>query len=93
MTSIYDIKIDSLQGKPINLADYKNKFFLRAGYKNMQKVLNDDGEEVLSVFPTVGAGFVVKSFSVDYALSNVGDFSQVLYSHVFSLKFNFNTLK
>ena len=28
MTSIYDIKIDSLQGKPINLADYKNKFLL-----------------------------------------------------------------
>lgn len=28
MTSIYDIKIDSLQGKPINLSDYKNKFLL-----------------------------------------------------------------
>ena len=74
-------------------ADYNNKFFLRAGYKNMQRVPNDDGEDVLSVFPTVGAGFVIKSFTVDYALSNVGDFSQVLYSHVFSLKFNFNTLK
>ncbi|MFK8059626.1 MAG: glutathione peroxidase [Polaribacter sp.] len=28
MTSIYDIKIDSLQGKPINLSTYKNKFLL-----------------------------------------------------------------
>ena len=74
-------------------ADYKDRFFLRAGYKNMQMVPNDEGEDVISVFPTVGAGFVIKSFSVDYALSNVGDFNQVLYSHVFSLKFNFNNLK
>jgi glutathione peroxidase len=28
MTSIYDVKINSLQGKPINLSDYKNKFLL-----------------------------------------------------------------
>lgn len=74
-------------------ADYKDRFFLRAGYKNMQRIPNDDGDLRLSVFPTVGAGFVIKSFQVDYALSNVGDFSQVLYSHVFSLKFNFNGLK
>ncbi|KOY50605.1 glutathione peroxidase [Polaribacter dokdonensis] len=28
MTNIYDIKIDSLQGKPINLRDFKNKHIL-----------------------------------------------------------------
>ena len=28
MTNIYDIKINSLQGKPIDLSDYKNKFIL-----------------------------------------------------------------
>jgi len=28
MTSIYDINIDSLQGKPINLKAYKNKYLL-----------------------------------------------------------------
>jgi glutathione peroxidase len=28
MTSLYDIKIDSLQSKPINLSNYKNKFLL-----------------------------------------------------------------
>lgn len=28
MTSIYDIKIDSLQGKPINLKDFKKKHIL-----------------------------------------------------------------
>jgi glutathione peroxidase len=28
MTNFYDIKIDSLQGKPIHLSDYKNKYIL-----------------------------------------------------------------
>tara|TARA_R110002051_G_scaffold56718_1_gene105392 strand:- start:59 stop:307 length:249 start_codon:yes stop_codon:yes gene_type:complete len=28
MTNIYDIKINSLQGKPIDLSTYKNKFLL-----------------------------------------------------------------
>ncbi len=28
MTNIYDIKIDSLQGKPINLNDFQNKYIL-----------------------------------------------------------------
>ena len=28
MTNIYDIKINSLQGKPIDFSDYKNKFLL-----------------------------------------------------------------
>ena len=28
MTNIYDIKINSLQGKPIDLSEYKNKFLL-----------------------------------------------------------------
>jgi hypothetical protein len=68
---------------------YKRKIFLRGGYKNLQRVPNDKGDMVWSVFPTLGAGFNIKNLTVDYALSNVGDFSQTLYSHVFSLKYTF----
>lgn len=68
---------------------WKRKIFLRGGYKNLQKVPNDKGDMVWSVFPTLGAGFAIKNLTVDYALSNVGDFSQTLYSHVFSLKYTF----
>lgn len=69
--------------------DFKKKIFLRGGFKNLQKVPNDKGDRVFSVFPTLGAGFSVQNWTVDYALSNVGSFSQTLYSHVFSLKYTF----
>jgi hypothetical protein len=72
---------------------YKKIAFIRGGFKNLQKVPNDEGKDVFSVFPSVGAGFKIKNFSVDYALSNVGNFSQTLYSHVFSLKYSFGKLR
>lgn len=72
---------------------YKKLAFIRGGFKNLQQVRNAKGKDVYSVFPSVGAGFRIKTFSVDYALSNVGNFSQTLYSHVFSLKYNFSKLK
>ena len=72
---------------------YKRLAFIRGGFKNLQQIRNAKGNDVYSVFPSVGAGFKIKTFSVDYALSNVGNFSQTLYSHVFSLKYNFSKLK
>lgn len=72
---------------------YKKIAFIRGGFKNLQQVPNDNGKDVLSLFPCVGAGFKIKNFSVDYALSNVGNFSQTLYSHVFSLKYNFAKMR
>jgi hypothetical protein len=72
---------------------YKKLAFIRAGFKNLQQVPNDKNKNAYSLFPSVGAGFRIKNFSVDYALSNVGNFSQTLYSHVFSLKFNFSKFR
>lgn len=72
---------------------YKKLAYLRGGFKNLQRVRNSKGNEVFSVFPSVGAGFCLKNFTVDYALSNVGDFSQTLYSHVFSLKYTFGRMR
>ena len=72
---------------------YKDFVFVRAGFKNLQKVPNAKDKMVFSVFPTIGAGFRIKGLYVDYALSNVGNFSQTLYSHVFSLKYSFRKMK
>jgi hypothetical protein len=72
---------------------YKRIAFIRGGFKNLQQVPNGRGKDTYSVFPSIGAGFKIKNFSVDYALSNVGNFSQTLYSHVFSLKFNFSKMR
>ncbi|MBX7240156.1 MAG: PorV/PorQ family protein [Bacteroidia bacterium] len=71
---------------------YKNKntgkpiAFLRGGVYNLQNTVNGDGEEVTGIFPTAGLGFVIKGLQVDYALANIGNFQQNLYSHVVSLK-------
>ncbi|MDD7913347.1 glutathione peroxidase [Polaribacter ponticola] len=58
MTNFYDIKIDSLQGKPINFSTYKNKYILfvnvasKCGftpqYKDLQ-ILSDTYKENLVV--------------------------------------------
>lgn len=72
---------------------YNRAVFLRGGFKNLQQVPGKNGNDVYSVFPTIGAGFVFKGFHIDYALSNVGSFSQVLYSHVFSLKYSFRRVR
>lgn len=72
---------------------YDNIAFLRGGFKNLQQVPNARGEDVYSIFPTLGAGFQLKNLYIDYALSNVGNFSQTLYSHVFSLKYTFTQFK
>jgi hypothetical protein len=72
---------------------YKRVAYLRGGFKNLQQVINAKGKEVYSVFPSVGAGIRLKNFNVDYSLSNVGNFSTTLYSHVFSLKYTFSKMR
>jgi len=70
-----------------------NMVYLRGGVMNFQKTPNDEGNRTLSVYPTAGVGFAYKGVQLDYALSNIGDFSQSLYSHLFSLKFSFGKPK
>ena len=59
MTNIYDIKIDSLQGKPINLGDFKNKHILfvnvasKCGftpqYKDLEKLHQQYKEDLVVI--------------------------------------------
>jgi len=81
------ISLDPYAGTELN---YKRKIFLRMGYKNLQRSINDKEKRVFTIFPTAGIGLVLKNIYLDYALTNIGDFSQVLYSHVFSLRFTFD---
>ena len=62
-------------------------FFLRGGFYNLQYLEISDTDAVSEVFPTAGVGFVVRNFTIDYALANIGDFSTSLHSHIVSLKF------
>jgi hypothetical protein len=70
---------------------YKGFVFLRGGFGNIQKQLNDNATKYITTFqPNFGVGVKYKIFSLDYALTDIGDRSIALYSNIFSLKIDFN---
>ncbi len=59
--------------------------FVRSGVGNFQNVAQLDGEENLNVQPNIGVGFKYRGITVDYALTDIGNASEALYSNVFSV--------
>lgn len=73
-------------------ANYKKIVFLRAGIGNIQQVKDFEGGTYTSIQPNFGVGLKIYKFTIDYALTNIGNVSESLYSNVFSLKFSFDSL-
>ena len=70
---------------------YKGFIFLRGGVGNIQKQLNDRATLYITTFqPNFGVGVKYKIFTLDYALTDIGDHSTALYSNIFSLKIDIN---
>ncbi|MCK4661858.1 MAG: PorV/PorQ family protein [Bacteroidales bacterium] len=69
---------------------YKNTVFFRAGIGNIQKEPDFDEKNSLSFQPNIGIGIKIDYLIIDYALTDVGDVSIALYSHIFSLKYSIN---
>ncbi len=70
---------------------YRGFVFLRGGLGNIQKQLNDAASRyITTVQPNFGVGVRYKMFTLDYALTDIGDRSTALYSNVFSLKIDIN---
>lgn len=69
-------------------ADYNNLVQLRLGAGNFQRVKKDfdPNKEALTVQPNFGVGLRLGRVQLDYALTDIGNVSQVLYSHIFSLR-------
>jgi len=74
---------------------YKGLVFLRAGFNNIQRITGDDfaAEESLSIQPNIGIGINVKSITIDYAFTGLNNIDTGFFSHVFSIKLNWNTQK
>lgn len=105
----FDITMDGqrntlLSGDPVSIdpklgleARIKNTLFIRAGVNNFQQALaNSDTlnrKQVWIFQPSVGVGFKVQGISLDYAFTNLANQSNPLFTHVFSLKFNFKRKK
>ncbi len=79
------VSIDPKFGLQLAYSDF---IFVRGGVANIQQTLDIDGKKVTSIQPNIGVGIRIKNFTIDYALSNVGQ-SVGLLSNVFSLRFDF----
>lgn len=67
---------------------YAGIVYVRTGIANMQYVTDISDKRSLTVQPNIGLGLKIKSVSLDYALTDIGDNSVALYSNIFSLKFD-----
>ncbi len=72
---------------------FKDLAFLRFGVNNIQQQINFDRSTFWKYQPNLGLGIAIKEIVIDYALTDVGDQSDALFSHVFSLKVDFNVEK
>ncbi len=69
--------------------DYNKVVFLRAGIGNIQNETNENGKNTKSFQLNMGMGININDkFSIDYALTDIGNNSIALYSNIFSLRLN-----
>jgi hypothetical protein len=74
-------------------AGYMDMIFLRGGFGNFQSYTDDNGKKIKTFQPNIGVGVKIKWVYLDYALTDIGDQSVALYSHVISLKVDINKKK
>jgi len=70
---------------------YKNFIFFRTGIGNIQQETNREGKKITSFQPNIGLGINIQDkFSIEYALTDIGDNSMALNSNIFSIRISFN---
>ncbi len=70
--------------------DYKKVAFLRMGVNQIQQIRDFDNSTSWTFQPNMGVGFKLSDLTIDYALTDIGDLAPGLFSHVFSVKVDFN---
>lgn len=65
---------------------WKDIVFLRGGIQNFQRTVDFNNSERLSMQPNFGLGVRIAKVNLDYALTDLGNQSEALYSHIFSLR-------
>lgn len=82
LISAHPVSIDASLGVE---ADYNQLVFVRAGIGNFQREYNFDQTSHITLQPNIGLGIHYKRFTIDYALTDIGNVSAAGYSHVFSI--------
>lgn len=73
-------------------ASYKDIIYLRGGVGNIQQEKDLTYQQQWTFQPNIGIGLQLKNLTLDYALSDIGDQSAALYSHVFSIRAAINPI-
>lgn len=76
--------------------NYKKIVYLRGGVGQFQRLENFDASIYTQTQPSFGLGFVIKNFTIDYALTNAirnDPNNPTTFSHIFSLKAGFEDKK
>lgn len=81
------ISVDPAMGMEVG---FKKMAFLRLGMGQFQQTENYAGVTSWSFQPNVGIGIKIQEVTLDYAYTDIGDQAAGLYSHIFSLKVDFN---
>ncbi len=105
ITMLTEIDLDShfdgehhslIKAKPLSIdphiglqLSYLRNIFIRAGVDRFQLIEDFDKQNKLTFQPSVGIGFSFYNFSLDYALTDIGDQAIAPISHIFSLKYAF----
>lgn len=75
-------------------ASYKKTIFLRAGISNFYKVLDNSdttNQTKYTLFqPSVGVGFKIKAFNIDYSFTSLQIQDAPLMSHIISVRLDIN---
>jgi len=89
-----------ISGKPVSIdphfgieVGYKSLLFIRAGANNIQRSSGFSTTNELTLQPSVGVGIKFRSISLDYAMTNAGSQGYAKYSNIFSIRWNFDSLK
>jgi len=69
---------------------YNNLIYIRLGAGQFQQVRDIREKKRLSWQPNLGVGIHYKGFTIDYALTDIGNQSVALYSNIFSLRYAFD---
>jgi hypothetical protein len=89
-----------IKAKPLSIdphlgfqMSYLQNVFVRAGVDKFQVIDDFDKNNKLILQPSLGIGFRFYNFSLDYALTDVGDLTIAPVSHIFSIKYAFGKIQ
>lgn len=57
---------------------YKKFIYLRGGLGNIQKSKDVRGDDITTIQPNIGVGIKYKNFGLDYAMTNIGNVSNII---------------